>query len=39
MQRVFTYLIPNEVQQQTVDVVKGVDVNPNSGVLVYLGAM
>jgi hypothetical protein len=39
MQRVFTYLIPNAFQQHTVDVVKGVDVNPNSGILLCLGAM
>jgi len=39
MQRVFTYLIPSEVQEQTVDVVKGVDVNPSFGVPVCLGTM
>jgi hypothetical protein len=39
MQRVFTCLIPIAFQQHTVDVVKGVDVNPSSGALVCLGAM
>lgn len=39
MQRVLTCLIPNEVRQQTVDVVKGVGVDPSSGVIVCLGAV
>jgi len=39
MQMVFTYLIHKEAQQKTVDVVKGVNVSPSSGVLVCLLAM